>query len=81
MTGRLHDVTSELPKKKVSAAEAAFGQAFGARPFDSAPMQQIVRPQMKRALERMIRRVLHHPAGNEAKHHPRYDFALIAREE
>jgi hypothetical protein len=44
-------------------------------------MQQIVRPQIKRAQEGTVRRVLHHPAGKESKHHPGYDFAVIAREE
>jgi len=58
-----------------------FGEAFGARPFDSAPMQEIVRPQIQRALEGTVRRVLHHPAGKESKHHPSYGFTIIAREE
>ena len=35
---------------------------------------------MKRALERVIPGVLHHPAGKEAKHHPGYDFTFVAGE-
>ena len=36
---------------------------------------------MKRALERTARCVLHHPTRKEAKHHPGYNLAFIAREE
>src|SRR5271157_6015445 len=79
--GGCHNFTPELPEEEVGAAKTISGEAFGARPFDSAPMQEIVRPQIKRALEGTVRRVLRHPAGKESKHHPGYDLTLIAREE
>ena len=43
MAGCWDDLASELPLEKVDAAKAVFGQALGVRPFDCAPMQQIVR--------------------------------------
>jgi len=43
MAGCWDDLASELPLEKVDAAKAVFGQARGVRPFDCAPMQQIVR--------------------------------------
>ena len=78
MAGRRHDFAAELPKKKISAAEAIFSQPFGACPFDCAPVQQIVRPQMKRAEERAMPGMLHHSRWEEAKHHPGYDFTVVA---
>jgi hypothetical protein len=42
-------------------------------------VQQIVRPQIKRALEGAVGRVLRHPTGKESQHHPGDDVALITR--
>jgi len=80
MAGRWHQLTSELPKEKAGAAKAIFGQAFGASPFDSAPMQQIVRPQMKRAQEGAVASMLDYSARKETERHTSDDVAIIARE-
>jgi hypothetical protein len=47
------------------AAKVAFAQALGARPFDRAPMQQIVRPQVDGAREGTTPCVLYHSAGKD----------------
>jgi hypothetical protein len=81
VAGGWHDLASELPQEKAGAVEVAFGQSFGARPFNRAPMQQIVRLQMKGALEEIARRMLHHSTGKEAEHYPGDDFAIMGRKE
>jgi hypothetical protein len=71
------DLTPKFPYKEMGTAETVSGHTFGVSPFDCAPMQQIVRPQMERAREGTTSCVLYDSAGKEAKHNPGYDIAII----
>src|SRR5689334_21683581 len=81
MANGRYNLASEFPQEKVCAAQTVTGDAFAVPPLDGTPMQQVVRPEPQRALERAVRRIFHDATGKKADHHTGDDFAVMARKE